>query len=597
MSSYRLDALLVFGLLLSAHVWCADPPPEFTAAGVVRGANPTKILVPGVGMSIYGQHLGPSGSGCSGSADPQRRETPNPRRLDQRFVDTSIYPTELCGTQVFIGDQAAGLLYVSEKQINFKIPQDAPENGSADIRVVRMGQASLPVTMEAGFEKTTVSLEQPAYTGMPVWLKADLPLDEGTIRYPYVLGPAGFGCNEVEVRREGKLLAPQPGSDWMRYGGGFSGNACGSYSAVIPSRRVGRLPLHLLYRFDASGTYEVRLSVWDAPVGFGQRRELRARSEWTPIEVLPSKPNQRLEWLGALRARAPAEAAELLTDTLPSLLGVPDDASFEILAGYLYYPDASVQRYAMNGLSYWPEDAASEKLLRLFHAKGPSDSLIGFLTRQPGFRAAHSGEIVEASLPFLAVDSPVLLGGAVDALRLASPDNPAIRDAVLRSAEHVVSRADSQTGSDLAQMIAATKDDHAHAVLRTLLEEGYNQVAYALLSFRDPADLPGLCALLADPGGASLPEELYRSYGDAAVPYFERALSGAPGRFTAEHIARQLMAIGDPAGFQFAARSIEQKGVSRFDMIQTLKSQFPELSTANDDAIAAFARKRAGPAQ
>jgi hypothetical protein len=65
-------------------------------------------------------------------------------------------------------------------------------------------------------------------------------------------------------------------------------------------------------------------------------------------------------------------------------------------------------------------------------------------------------------------------------------------------------------------------------------------------------------------------------------------------RFTAENIARQLMAIGDRAGFQFAARSIEQKSISRFDMIQALKSQFPELKTANDDAVAAFARKRDG---
>lgn len=589
--------MLVFGLLLSAHVWCADPPPEFTAAGVVRGANSAKILVPGVGMSIYGQHLGPSESGCSGSADPQRRETPNPRRLDRRFVDTSIYPTELCGTQVFIGDKPAGLLYVSEKQINFKIPQDAPESGSAVIRVVRMGQSSAPVTMEAGFEKTVIALEQPAYTGMPAWLKVDLPFESGTIRYPYVLGPAGFGCNQVEVRKQGKLLTLQPGSNWMRYGGAFSGNICGSYGAAGASNHIGRLPLQLLYRFDAPGTYEVRLTVWGSPVGFGPQNELRARSEWVPIEVLPSKPNQRAEWLDDLRAHAPVEAAELLTETLPSLLGAPDDVSLDILAGYLYHPDASVRRYAMNGLSYWPEEAASKKLLGLLHTKGPSDSLIGFLMRQPDFRAVHSDEIAEASLPFLAVDSPVLLGGTVDALRPASRDNPAIREAMLRSAEHVVSRADSQTGSDLAQMIAATKDERAHAVLRSLLEKGYDQVASALLSFRDPSDLPGLSVLLTDPGGASLPEELYRSYGDAAVPYFERALSGAPGRFTAEHIARQLMAIGDPAGFQFAARSIEQKGVSRFDMIQALKSQFPELNTANDDVIAAFARKRAGSAQ
>ena len=159
-SSFRSEALVVLGLLLSAHAWYADLPPEFTAAGVARGPTPAKILVPGAcARPSIGQHLGPPGSGCAGPADPQRRETPNPRRPDKRIVDTSIYPTELCGTQAFIGDQAAGLLYVSERRIGFKIPQDAPESGVAVIRVVRMGQSSSLVTMEAGFEKTTVSLE------------------------------------------------------------------------------------------------------------------------------------------------------------------------------------------------------------------------------------------------------------------------------------------------------------------------------------------------------------------------------------------------------------------------------------------------------
>jgi len=180
-NSFRPAALLPFGLLLSAYAWSADPPPEFTAARVLRGSVSAQILVPGVRMSIQGRHLGPSGTGCHGSADPQLRETLNPRRLDKRFVDTLIFPTELCGVQVFIGDKAAGLITVSDGQIDFKIPQDSAESGSVDIRVVYMGQSSAPVNMAAGFEKTTISLEQPAYTGMPVWLNADLPLESGPI--------------------------------------------------------------------------------------------------------------------------------------------------------------------------------------------------------------------------------------------------------------------------------------------------------------------------------------------------------------------------------------------------------------------------------
>ena len=597
MNSCRRLPLSLFCVLLCVHLWAADPAPEFTAAGVVRSTGTAKILVPGVHMSIYGQHLAPAGRSCSGSADPQRRETPNLRRPDQRFVDTAIYPAELCGVQVLIGDKPGGLLFVSEKQINFKLPQDSPESGSVELRVVRMGESSAPVTMEAGFEKTTISLEEPAYVGMPVWLKVDLPVESGTIRYPYVLGPAGFGCNEFEVRRGGRALTVEPGANWMRFGGVFSGNICGSYAAAGPSNRTGRLPLHLLYRFDEPGAYEVRISVWDRPPGFGPPGTLRARSEWTPIEILPTKPDQRVRWLKSLLEHPPSDPAELMTDTLPSLLGVPDDLSFEILAGHLYHRDATVRRYAMDGLSYWPEDVASARLLGLLRTKGPSDSLLHFLTRQPDFRAAHSGEIVELSLPFLTAESPILLGGAVAALLPASRDNPVLREAMLRSAEHVISRADSQTGSDLAHAIAATKEERAHAILQRLLEKGYTQVATAILSFGDVTDLPRVSALLNDPEGAFFSEKMIRAYGNTAIPYLERALNGTPGRFTAQSITRQLIAVDDPSGFLFAARSIEQKGVSRFDMIQILKIRFPELNGSNDDAVAAFARKRAGTAQ
>src|ERR1039458_6681453 len=82
----------------------------------------------------------------------------------------------------------------------------------------------------------------------------------------------------------------------------------------------------------------------------------------TLFRSVAAKPGQRSEWLRSLRDRAPSHAAELLTDTLPSLLGVPDDASFDILAGYLYHSDASVQRYALDGLSYWPEEFTIPKI-------------------------------------------------------------------------------------------------------------------------------------------------------------------------------------------------------------------------------------------
>lgn len=358
MNLWRPLALTLLGMAAA----CASSPPEFTAAGVARGTRPARMVVPGTNLTIYGRNLAPPPGQC-GAAYP-----------------VSTYPKEFCGTQVLLGDAPAELLYVSDTQINFKVPQDAPQSGTVDIRVVYKGQFSQPLAMKVGFEQTTVSLDGPAYTGMPVWLKVDLPFEwAGAVRYPFILGPAGFGCNTVELRRNGRMLPLLPGSNWMRYGVTMGGNICGSYSPAGDTQ-ADRLPLHLLYRLDVAGVYEVRYTLRNSPAGVAvAETEFRVRSEWTPIEVVAAKPGQRSAWLRSLRDRAPSDAAELLTDTLPSLLGVPDDASFDILAGYLYHSDASVQRYTLDGLSYWPEEFTLPKIQALLRARGPSDAVTRFL--------------------------------------------------------------------------------------------------------------------------------------------------------------------------------------------------------------------------
>ncbi len=355
MISSRPMAFLFSGLCLQALVWGADPPPQFTPEGVV-GPSAGK-LVPGATMSIYGRYLG--SNGCTVSADS--RDAGN-----------------ACDTQVLIGDKPAQLLFASEGQINFKVPLDVPPSDGAELRVVYRGQSSLPLTMRVGPEKTIVSVDQPAYAGMPVWLRVELPFENGTIHYPYLRGLAGFGCNEVEVRRNGESLPLISGSNWMRSPMVFNGNICGSYELESPPHIIGRLPLHLLYDFRAPGTYEVRFTRRSVPFGALSQTGFKVRSEWTPFEVLPSEPNRRAEWSKSLRAHPPVEPGELLTDTLPGLLGIPDESSLEILIGYLYHPDSSVRQYAMNGLSYWPEESVSRKLLALLLTTGPSDAIVLF---------------------------------------------------------------------------------------------------------------------------------------------------------------------------------------------------------------------------
>ena len=483
----------------------AAAPPEFTAAGVAPG----DILVPGTGISIYGHNMNGA-------------------------------------TSVFIGGIAAKMLYVSENQLNLIVPPDLPENPRTEIRVVVDGVSSAPVFLPAGQEKTTVALAEPAFANGTVWLKVTLPREFGhSTAWPAVLGPAGFGCNQVEVRREGQPLPLLPGSDWHRYGAAFSGNICGG------SGHDPRLPLHLLYRFETPGTYEVLYTLRELPFGSGK---IRTQSEWTPIQIGPPDP-----------AALPAQ---------------PDNAA-------LCDPDPNTRRLAMNLLNYEPEDAASKRLLALIHEKGPSDVIVGFLLRQPAFRRDHAAEIAEASLPYLKSESVIALEGAVAALRAA----PHI-DELLASAEHITERSSAQTGADLAQILVDSQDPRAHAILRRLVDRKYLQSAHALASFRDPADLPALAALFppSSENGAFLPELLYSNYGAAAVPYLKAALNQSPPRFTARDLAAQLMAANDPAGFAFAEQALTGRGGNHFDMIQQLRSQFPELVHADEATLLAFVR-------
>jgi hypothetical protein len=148
-------------------------------------------------------------------------------RPDQAFVETLIYPKELCGVQVMFGGTPSGLLYGQEGQINFKVPQDAPMRGTAPLRVIYQGHSSVAVEMRLGLEVATLSLEQPANVGGPVWIYIQAPPFpwRGDVQYPVGIHPADFGCHEIEVRYAGTLLPRIP----MRASGGIAnGLMCGS---------------------------------------------------------------------------------------------------------------------------------------------------------------------------------------------------------------------------------------------------------------------------------------------------------------------------------------------------------------------------------
>jgi hypothetical protein len=399
--------------------------PSFDADHVFLFDHPVP-LQPGLMLSIFGNNLGPS-RGCRGDHD-----------------GNGIYQKDLCDTQVLVGGIPSGLLWVQTGQINFQVPEETPTQGTTDLAVVYQGRRSRVVAMPLGVEIPTLSLDSPARVGMPVWLKVKMPYDrESDIRYPFDVFPAGFGCNEVEVRRNGVMLSRIADVSKQAFGGiTMIGNPCGGIASATQPNFRSRLPLHLQYRFDRPGTYEVRLRM---PPNWRDR--VPTVTPWTKIEILPADPGARERWLAATNAQAPTSTGDLLADFLPSILGNPDEETLQLLRPYLYHPDRLVRDYAMYGLTYWPDAQVAPKLWEWILAEGPTDATIGYFLHLRDFAAEHTTQLMEASIPYLQSNSPVVVYGALYVLSIMasppdSPIGPYLRlracDAMIRAKDHII---------------------------------------------------------------------------------------------------------------------------------------------------------------
>lgn len=145
--------VLALVVSLCLNLGCSKAPPPASAAKSADGPVPQYAsesigpdgaarpgpLAPGRIVSIYGAHLGPVKS-CQGTPDPVRREAAASLRPHQAKLETQIFPSRLCETEVFIGGVAAGLLYASAGQINFRTPQSVRTEGVTTVQVRYQGR-------------------------------------------------------------------------------------------------------------------------------------------------------------------------------------------------------------------------------------------------------------------------------------------------------------------------------------------------------------------------------------------------------------------------------------------------------------------------
>jgi hypothetical protein len=89
---------------------------------------------------------------------------------------------------------------------------------------------------------------------MPVWVRVEKPWDKGWLCYPYHTEPWDLGPGRFDVRFQGQELGilsllPYPP---RTFGGGIG------LPREVPPKYLYRVPLHLVYRFDRPGTYQIR---------------------------------------------------------------------------------------------------------------------------------------------------------------------------------------------------------------------------------------------------------------------------------------------------------------------------------------------------
>lgn len=513
--------------------------PQFTAAGVQpsRGDHPVP-LYEGELFSIYGRKLNGT-AGCV-AHDPLQ--------------------TAMCGTVVTVDGIPAQLLYVSEKQINFRVPYGIACSAKVVIRVTSDGR-SAAATVPFSRPIPLISLDQPAYVGMPVWLHVEIPSHLDAVRYPLDTIPWSMGKDKVEVRFGGRPLALLSLQSLYPPAG----------LVVGPLRRIGlpseprkkkRIPLHLLYRLDRAGIYEVRYTLTRNE--FGPQRNTACRSAWTKIEIRSSTAKQRHGWLRRMLAGVPSDPVELLSDFLPSLLASRDQEVLDLIKRQIYSPESLVRRYAFNALAYFSK-ATNAEIIPMIERAGPTEEMAYWLSWDRKELKAYYAKLVDAIIPFVNSNSPQAAGGAVLALYfLKGFEGPLDTAAInrmdtavfaafdhLRALDHPYSwREGSHTiVGVLAMYLGVTKTDKSRELLWQLAgsASGREQAWICLTWIGNPADLPKLAEIAingpdTDEGTAvsSIPHALRNTWKAAAIPYLERILNQSKFRFAREAAEREL---------------------------------------------------------
>lgn len=459
-------------------------------------------------------------------------------------------------------------------------------------------------------QKFQIHVTEPAYTGLPVWIYADLsfPLE---IRYPYGEDPEDFGPNRLEVKRENQVLEPVPFKPWVGAGGVMDG------SIAPPSSPKNRLPLHLRYSLDKPGMYSVRWVAVRHSFQNGRMAEtVVAESDWLDFEVRESTSEQREGWFDESRKNVPSDPGEFVGDFLPSLLAnAPDQRVLKMVLGQMYSNHALISGCALGSLRFFRDADIRTHVLQMLRVRGPNEGLAYVISWHPSWFQDQKDAIVRTIIPYLhsredwqVAATLKLLGFLVHLGNFhwppdsGTPTSPDL--AVLAAAPELIGR-NTTVSQPLAEYLGGIKSHDARDLLWQVAERpepAHEQALIALTWIGEAQDLPRLAELLIKPGDpdkygrdlASLPYSLVRAYGDHAIPYLERAASESPYAFVKTQSAEQLALRGRPIAFDFFLDAVESNRFYKQELVGWLKTHFAkELpGTADDATIIAFLKTR-----